>query len=170
MDSTRIIRSLRNRWNFHSLALRSLMPKATPENSAQQILVGPAGWSYADWAGIVYPSKKPRGFHEAAYLAQYFDTIEINTSFYQPPKPEHCRQWLERVAANPHFLFTAKLWKKFTHESGANLEDEQAVRTGFDILRDAEKLGAVLLQFPFSFHRTPENTAHLKQLVQRFGN
>jgi uncharacterized protein YecE (DUF72 family) len=137
---------------------------------SRNLFVGPAGWSYADWAGIVYPSKKPRGFHEAAYLSEYFDTIEINTSFYQPLKPEHCRQWLERVAANPRFLFTAKLWQKFTHESGANLQDEQSVRAGFDVLSHAGKLGAVLLQFPFSFHRTQENTAYLKQLVEQFGN
>ena len=58
----------------------------TPSNPA--ILVGPAGWSYTDWEGIVYPHHKPRGFHEAAYLAQFFDTIEINTSFYSPPRAE----------------------------------------------------------------------------------
>jgi len=59
-----------------------------------KVLIGPAGWSYADWAGIVYPSRKPRGFHEAEYLAAFFDTIEINTSFYHPLRPEHCRQWI----------------------------------------------------------------------------
>ncbi|HVB55663.1 MAG TPA: DUF72 domain-containing protein [Candidatus Acidoferrales bacterium] len=149
-----------------------ITPKILPGKSlnSSSIFVGPAGWSYPDWKGIVYPSQKPRGFHEATYLAQYFDTIEINTSFYQPLKPEHCRQWLERVAANPRFLFTAKLWQKFTHESGANLEDEQSVRAGFDVLKDAGKLGAVLLQFPFSFHRTQENTSYLKQLIERFGS
>src|SRR6202045_1489525 len=75
------------------------------------IRVGPAGWSYTDWAGIVYPRKKPAGFHEAAFLAEYFDTIEINTSFYQPLRTEHCELWLGYVAANPRFQFTAKLWK-----------------------------------------------------------
>jgi uncharacterized protein YecE (DUF72 family) len=51
------------------------------QKPAAKILVGPAGWSYADWEGIVYPAHPPRGFHKAAYLAQFFDTIEINTSF-----------------------------------------------------------------------------------------
>jgi uncharacterized protein YecE (DUF72 family) len=118
----------------------------------------------------VYPAKKPRGFHEAAYLAEFFDTIEINTSFYHPLRPEHCRQWINRVSPNPRFVFTAKLWQKFTHESGAGAEDERAVRAGFDVLRGAGKLGAVLLQFPFSFHRTPENTAALKNLLKRFAD
>jgi hypothetical protein len=40
--------------------------------------VGPAGRSYEDWRGIVYPASKQRGFHEASYLANFFSTIEIN--------------------------------------------------------------------------------------------
>ena len=131
------------------------------------VRVGPAGWSYADWAGIVYPTRKPRDFHEAAYLAEYFDTIEINTSFYQPLRAKLCAQWLDRVAANPRFAFTAKLWQKFTHETGATVEDERAVRAGFDLLQRAGRLGAVLLQFPYSFHCVPENVAYLKELLER---
>ena len=138
------------------------------EQSTALVRVGPAGWSYADWAGIVYPARRPREFHEATFLADYFDTIEINTSFYQPLRPSHCAQWIERVAANPRFLFTAKLWQKFTHEAGATAEDERDVRAGFDILRDAGKLGAILLQFPYSFHYASENLVYLEQLLERF--
>ncbi|HKW89283.1 MAG TPA: DUF72 domain-containing protein [Candidatus Acidoferrales bacterium] len=133
-----------------------------------QVRVGPAGWSYPDWEGIVYPTHKPKPFHEAEYLAQFFDTIEINTSFYQPLRPPLAKKWLEQVAANPRFLFTAKLWQKFTHETDATAEDEAAVRAGFDALRDGGRLGAVLLQFPFSFHNTAENLAYLKKLLGRF--
>ena len=133
-----------------------------------EIFVGPAGWSYADWNGIVYPSHHPRGFHQANYLAGFFDTIEINTSFYQPLRPQLAAQWLARVAGNPRFLFTAKLWQKFTHEGGTTATDVQAVRVGFDPLHRAGKLGAVLLQFPFSFHQTPENIARLEQILHSF--
>ncbi len=133
-----------------------------------RVLVGPAGWAYTDWSGIVYPAPRPKGFHQATYLAEYFDTIEINTSFYHPMKPENAQQWIERVAANPRFLFTAKLWQKFTHEDRTGPEDEKTVRQGFDILCDANKLGAVLLQFPFSFHNTPENLARLESLLKMF--
>jgi uncharacterized protein YecE (DUF72 family) len=143
------------------------------------IRVGPAGWSYPDWAGYVYPSRRPKGFHEASYLAEFFDTIEINTSFYQPLRPDHAKQWIDRVAANPRFVFTAKLWQRFTYDTpydnssttpGATDDDERAVRAGFDPLRSAGKLGAVLLQFPFSFHRTPETTAYLAGVLKRFGD
>jgi uncharacterized protein YecE (DUF72 family) len=135
------------------------------------IRVGPAGWSYPDWAGYVYPSRRQKGFHEATFLADFFDTIEINTSFYNPIRPEHAAQWIERVAANPRFVFTAKLWQRFTREIiPPSAEDERAVRSGFDVLHAAGKLGAVLLQFPFSFHRTPETVAHLTALLKRFGD
>ena len=142
-----------------------------PEEQQQgQIRVGPAGWSYGDWSGYVYPARRPKGFHEAAYLSDFFDTIEINTSFYQPLRPDHAALWVERVSANPAFLFTAKLWQKFTHDPSATLEDERAVRAGFDVLRQAGKLGAVLLQFPFSFHCTKETAGYLTALLKRFAD
>ena len=147
-----------------------------PEN----IRVGPAGWSYADWAGYVYPSPRPKGFHEATYLAQFFDTIEINTSFYQPLAPELAAQWLDRVSLNPRFLFTAKLWRKITHDLSAAIspdtipsiasEDEHAIRAGFDVLLQANKLGAVLLQFPFSFHHSADTSAFLESLLRKFSD
>ena len=37
---------------------------------------------------------------------------------YQPLKPSMALHWLDLVAANPRFQFTAKLWQKFTHETG----------------------------------------------------
>ena len=138
------------------------------ESVSGKIFVGVAGWSYPDWGGIVYPTHRPREFDEASYLADYFDAIEINTSFYQPPRPAVAERWVERLAAHPRFLFTAKLWQKFTHETGATAADEQAVRAGFAPLAAAGKLAAVLLQFPYSFHRTPENVDRLKRLLERF--
>src|SRR6202171_1579104 len=150
---------------------------ASPESPADDapsaaLRVGPAGWSYPDWAGYVYPMRRSKGFHEATYLAEFFDTIEINTSFYQPLRPDHAAKWIDYVRANPRFLFTAKLWQRFTHDSvtSATLEDERAVRAGFDVLRAAGKLGAVLLQFPFSFHRTKETVSYLAVLLKRFAD
>jgi uncharacterized protein YecE (DUF72 family) len=142
----------------------------TAASAPSELRIGPAGWSYTDWSGYVYPTRRPKGFHEATYLAQFFDTIEINTSFYNPMRADHAKLWLERVSANPRFLFTAKLWQKFTHDPVSTRDDERAVREGFDVLRSAGKLGAVLAQFPFSFHRSAENTVGLTVLLQRFAD
>ncbi len=137
-------------------------------SSLRNIYVGPAVWSYADWKSIVYPTKRPKGFHEAEFLARIFDTIEINTSFYYPLKTTLASQWVKRISANPRFLFTAKLWQKFTHQDVTTADDVKIVRAGFDVLRDAQRLGAVLLQFPFSFHHTPENLIRLNHILDEF--
>ncbi len=44
------------------------------------------------------------------------------------------------------------------------------MRAGFDVLRGAGKLGAVLVQFPFSFHRTKETLAYLDGVLKRFAD
>lgn len=132
------------------------------------IRVGPAGWSYKDWRGVVYPRARPSGFHEASYLARYFDTIELNVSFYRPVAAREAANWVERVAHNPRFRFTAKLWRGFTHERNASLADEQAVKEGFAPLLEGGLLGAVLLQFPWSFRNTEENRRYVARLRSQF--
>ena len=135
----------------------------------RDILIGPAGWSYADWRGRVYPEGAGSKFDTLALVAKYFDTVEINSSFYHPPTPETARSWLRRIAHNPQFVFTAKLYRSFTHERGkATSDDEQAFREGIDPLSEAGKLGAVLIQFPWSFRNDREERSYLTELAQRF--
>ena len=47
--------------------------------------IGLAGWSYPDWKGRVYPPKLPRGFDPLQYLSGYFDSIEVDSTFYRTP-------------------------------------------------------------------------------------
>jgi len=97
----------------------------------RDIRIGPAGWSYADWRGRVYPEGAGSKFDTLALVAKYFDTAEINSSFYRPPSPATARSWLKRIAHNPNFVFTAKLFRPFTHERGkATREDEKAFHEG----------------------------------------
>jgi len=133
-----------------------------------EIRVGPAGWSYADWDGTVYPRPKPPDFHPAAYLARFFDTIEINTTFYYPPPPKTAKGWVSKVAANPNFKFTAKLWQRFTHDRNASRQEEKVFKEGLAPLLEAGRLGALLLQFPWSFKNTRENREYLGGLVVEF--
>ncbi|HEV2492916.1 MAG TPA: DUF72 domain-containing protein [Terriglobia bacterium] len=140
----------------------------TSTSNPPRIRVGPAGWSYTDWHGIVYPAHRPPGFHEASYLAEYFDTIEINTSFYSPPRPDVVRRWVERVQANPDFKFTAKLWRRFTHDRDAGREDEKTFKQSLEPLGAAGRLGALLLQFPWSFKNAPEEREYLGGVCMQF--
>jgi uncharacterized protein YecE (DUF72 family) len=147
-----------------------------------QVRIGTAGWSYKDWDGIFYPSGMQRSRqHPLEYLARFFDTTEINTSFYGPLKPELAKLWCRRVGAvNKNFVFTAKLYRAFTHSpiavmeptSAATIrptdEDESRTREGLDAIAAEERLGALLIQFPVSFKNTSLNREYLDRLLRQF--
>ena len=61
------------------------------------ILVGCSGWSYDDWVGAFYPvelaNKKGEWFD---YYAQYFSTVEINSTFYRPPGEFQVNSWIKK--------------------------------------------------------------------------
>jgi uncharacterized protein YecE (DUF72 family) len=136
-----------------------------------EIRVGPAGWSYDDWKGAVYPPGADSKFDPLAYLKDYFDTIEINSTFYHPQRPTVVEKWVRRIETNSRFLFTVKLWRHFTHD--AKTLDEEAVgsvRAMLEPLRKADRLGAVLCQFPWSFRGNRENSRYLRDLFATFSD
>jgi uncharacterized protein YecE (DUF72 family) len=133
------------------------------------IRIGPAGWSYDDWKEIVYPRDAGSRFDQLAYIAEFFDTIEINSSYYRPPAPHVSKSWARRVSHNPDFMFTAKLYKAFTHERAKAMQAyESAYRRGIGPLAEAGTLGAVLMQFPWSFKNSDQNSEYLSDLIERF--
>lgn len=133
---------------------------------------GVAGWDYQDWWGMVYPPTRPRGFDPLAYLARYFDTIEINSTFYRPADPRTSRRWAERVSHNPNFRFTVKLWQRFTHQRDTAWSPQEVdlVRAPLEPLAGSGRLGCLLAQFPWSFKRTPEAREWLEDLVSALGD
>jgi uncharacterized protein YecE (DUF72 family) len=148
----------------------------------RKLRIGTAGWAYKDWIGVFYPDYLPaRKIHPIEYLAQFFDVVEINTSFYGPIKPHLAKVWCKKAAAvNPNFVFTAKLLRSFTHSPLAVMEptsaatirpgedDEQQTREGLDALANEGRLGALLIQFPVSFKNTSLNREYLEVLLRQF--
>ena len=137
-----------------------------PAHDTQVPRVGPAGWSYEDWKGIVYPTTMPRKTHALEWLSQWFDTVEINVSFYRPVTARMSAAWPAKVLNNPRFRFTAKVWQRFTHDDAPLSQTDLAeFRAGMDPLAEAGRLGALLIQFPWSFRRTPENRQRLARII-----
>ena len=141
--------------------------------------IGTAGWQYKDWNEKFYPSKLKQ--IALQFYAEYFDTVEINSSFYGHIKPKIAEGWCKLVAeVNPDFVFTAKLNRAFTHSPVAVIEptsassikpgnnDEAEAKAGLDVLAAKRRLGALLLQFPISFKNIDENRDYLSQLAARF--
>ncbi len=136
------------------------------------IRIGPAGWTYKDWEGVVYPKPRPSGFDPLEMMASLFDTIEINSSFYAPMSARNAQAWLERTAFNRDFRFTAKLWRRFTHERDGVWTNEEVrqARAGLDVLHEAGRLGAVLVQFPWSFRNTEEDRDWVDAIASDFAD
>lgn len=155
---------------------------AEPASSGMSNLrIGTSGWSYpagkGTWNGIFYPAKRGRGrrgggpaskFDELAFYAEHFDTVEINTTFYGQPKADVARTWVERTPSA--FEFSLKLYRQFTHERPAAVDDAEidTFRRGVEPLANAGKIGALLAQFPPSFKQSAASQDYLDALLKRF--
>jgi uncharacterized protein YecE (DUF72 family) len=129
--------------------------------------IGPAGWDYQDWQGVVYP-KGLRGTDRLTFLAGLFQAVEINVTFYRPIVPHLAERWSSAVAEHPDFCFTAKLLNVFTHERRLPDKEVGEFQAGLLPLLSAGRLGVLLAQFPYSFHNTEENRAYLVTLKREF--
>ena len=134
-----------------------------PQTANRKLYIGPAGWDYADWRGVVYPPRL-KGSDRLTFLAARFGAVEINVTFYRPISSDYARRWLEAVSDFPDFRFTAKLWQVFTHERRLPEAELAQFTTGLAPLLHKGKLGVLLAQFPYSFHNTEDNRHYLLAL------
>ena len=129
-------------------------------------LVGVAGWSYSDWEGIVYPPGKG---DRLVAVARMFDTIEVNTSFYHPVAVRTMSSWIKRIESLPGFRFTVKLWQRFTHDPAPfGKEEMDAVLPALNLVQSEGRLGALLIQFPYSFKNVSGVRGRLARVLDAF--
>jgi uncharacterized protein YecE (DUF72 family) len=142
--------------------------------------VGTSGWNYptgrGTWNGIFYPvpEDRERGFDELSFYAERFNTVEVNSTFYGSPRATAALGWLKRTPS--HFDFTVKLYQKFTHplttydQGMITREDIDEFKGGIEPLAVSGRLGALLVQFPSSFHDSPEAREYLDWLLREFAD
>jgi len=142
------------------------------------LYIGTSGWSYpkgeGTWTGHFYPDRK---VNELEYYSQFFNTVEINSSFYRPPSVGYVYNWARRVPKG--FLFTVKLWQKFTHprmykeatgeEAVISRQDVDVFNRSIEPLVKYDKLGALLAQFPPSFKNNGYGRHMLEGIIRYFG-
>ena len=131
-----------------------------------RIYIGPAGWSYADWEGTVYPPGT--GYDRLLYIARYFRVIELNSSFYRIPQPKMVSSWRDRLSAIPGFRLNIKVNGRFTHERKYSPAELKEFIERFSPLQEAGISGPFLLQFPWSFRNTSESREYLEGLAPFF--
>ncbi len=117
------------------------------------VFIGTSGYNYPHWwNGVFYPSDLPQK-KWLEYYAQFFNTVELNVSFYRLPKKETFEGWYQRTPKG--FRFSVKGSRFITHIK--RLKD---CREPLSLLMDhtsplKEKLGVILWQLPprFEFQR-----------------
>jgi len=132
---------------------------------------GTAGWSYEDWNGVVYPEKKGSNFHPLRFLLSYINIVEINSTFYRQPSLRVSLSWVKIVESSPDFLIAVKLHQVFSHNrKDFSQKDVGEFKMGIEPLRVKNRLGAVLIQFPWSFYNSGPNNNYLIHLFKLFSD
>ncbi|ADI13963.1 DUF72 domain-containing protein [Truepera radiovictrix] len=130
-----------------------------------ELYLGTGGYSNDDWVGLFYPEGTKPGDYLAHYAA-HFNAVELNSSFYNIPGTKAFAGMLKKSEAR--LRFAVKLHQSMTHTRDADAELYGRLFESVAPLREAGMLGPFLAQFPYSFHRTPENRRYLKGLTDRF--
>jgi uncharacterized protein YecE (DUF72 family) len=134
----------------------------------KKIFVGTAGWSYKDWIGSFYTGNQSKEYDWLEFYSKYFNTVEVNSTYYTYVSAKVVDGWIKKVETQDDFLFTIKLHQDFTHKRKFCEEHIKIVKYNLDILANANRLGGLLIQFPYSCVLDKENANHVKNLVEIF--
>ena len=82
-----------------------------PATGRRPLRIGCSGWNYKSWQDEFYEGKPPRLWLQ--HYAQYFDTVEVNNTFYRLPLKSSVAAWVAQTP--PDFLFAVKASRYLTH-------------------------------------------------------
>ncbi|MBW2467476.1 MAG: DUF72 domain-containing protein [Deltaproteobacteria bacterium] len=109
------------------------------------IRIGTSGWVYGHWRNIFYPAELGRQ-NWFGYYTKYFDTVEINNTFYRLPDAAVFTGWRSQAPAG--FLYAVKASRFITHLKKLKDPEEPL----FTFIEHAallgETLGPILYQLP----------------------
>ncbi|MFN4245959.1 MAG: DUF72 domain-containing protein [Brevinematia bacterium] len=142
------------------------------KEEVNKFLIGTSGWSYEDWLGCFYPiGLKPNKF--LWYYSQYFNTVEINFSYYRMPNRYVMKSIVKNVPRD--FIFTVKLNSCFTHQKDLKnpyaeipLKERDEFVIAIDVLKEKGMLDTILSQFPQGFYFSQKNLEYVINLGRAF--
>jgi uncharacterized protein YecE (DUF72 family) len=115
---------------------------------AKPIHVGCSGWRYWKWRDLFYRGvPQPKWFE---HYGKFFDTVEINASFYSWPTVAGVQAW-RRQLGGTEFVYTVKVCELITHVK--KFKGTKTLIRDFGLVADllGERMGCLLFQLPPSF-------------------
>jgi len=132
--------------------------------------IGTAGWSYKDWVSSFYPKNQSGSFDWLQFYSHYFNCVEVNSTYYAYISPRVVEGWIRKVTDSDNFIFDVKLHQDFTHKRNFDEQNIKAVRYNLDLLAKEERLGGLLIQFPYSFSFNDPAVKYIQKLKNTFPN
>jgi uncharacterized protein YecE (DUF72 family) len=111
-----------------------------------RFIYGTAGWSYPDWVGPFYPAGTP----EKDFLARYaerFSAVEVDSTYYRIPTVKMTTNWARQTPDG--FSFSPKMVGEITHERFLDGCDDLVAGFVHALAPLGDKLGPIVLQFPY---------------------
>lgn len=130
--------------------------------------IGTAGWSYKDWVPNFYPKNQSGGFDWLQFYSHYFNCVEVNSTYYTYISPKIVDGWIRKVENSDNFVFHVKLHQDFTHKRKFDELNIKAVRYNLDQLKKSERLGGLLIQFPYSYSFDGNSVQYIRKLRDIF--
>ena len=132
------------------------VPGSSGAAGHSEIRIGISSWG--DLPGF-YPSGIKAG-DKLTWYARFFGVVEVNVSYYRLVPPRTYDQWLD--ATPDKLIFDVKAFGELTHYRQAPPKETfAAFRSSYAPLRERERLGGVLFQFPPRFVNSPANRSYL---------
>lgn len=161
--------------------------------SARGIRVGTCSWTDKTMVAAWYPPSVKSATDRLRYYAEHFDTVEVDSTFYGLPAERNAELWAQRTP--PGFVFHVKAYALLTRHSIRPDRLPAALRAGHDLeldrygrvvhppaelraaafrrfsaaltpLREQNKLGVILLQFPPYFVASEANRAYIRHAAR----
>lgn len=135
----------------------------SPNSGSCNCYIGATGWSMKEWKSKIYPPKAKPGEYLFHYSRQ-FNSIELNSTHYNLPKPELINKWKKQVPDD--FRFCPKVWQQVSHRKDLGLKSGNLDRFIDTIILLGGKLGVCFLQLPPYFSIDRMNT--LNSLINKW--
>jgi uncharacterized protein YecE (DUF72 family) len=128
-----------------------------PAARTRPLHIGCSGWNYKSWKDDFYEGKPARLWLQ--HYASFFDTVEVNNTFYRLPLKSSVARWVEETP--PGFLFAVKASRYLTHIR--RLTDlSGGIERFYERLEPLVRrpnFGPVLWQLPANFRRDDDRLA-----------
>ncbi len=134
-----------------------------------KVLIGTGGWEHQSFDRVFYPEANLDSIDKLRHYARFFDTVEVRPTFWDETLTgSDAWEWVGAVSENKRFQFNVKLHSSFTHRKEIKPAITKNVRSVLQELLKADRLGALLIQFPYAFTNTGSHRYHLMRLSEVF--